>query len=58
MVKKLHKVMTQLGEDESSHLLTTVYRKCLDLKAEEIELNSRQTVVLDYFTPVTNMVSD
>ena len=43
MVKKLHEVMAQLGEDESSHLLTTVYRKGLDLKAEKIELNSRQT---------------
>ena len=43
MVKQLHEVMAQLGEDESSHLLTTVYRKCLDLKAEKIELNSRQT---------------
>ena len=53
MAKKLHEVMAQLGEDDSSHLLTTVYRKCLDLRAEKIELNSRQTVICDYRSTIT-----
>ncbi len=43
MVKKVNEVMAHLGEDESSRLLTTVYRKCLDLKEEKSKLNSRQT---------------
>ena len=48
-MKKLHEMMAKLGEDDSSHLLTTVHGKCLDLKAEKRELNSRQMVLRDYF---------
>ena len=40
MTKKLYEVMAQQGEDDSSHLLTTVYSKFLDLRAEKIKLNS------------------
>ncbi len=54
MAKKLYEVMAMLGEDDSSRLLTTVYEKCLDLKAEKRKLNSRQTVVHDYFTQTTD----
>ena len=46
MVKKVHEVMAQLSEDETSYLLTTVYTKCQGLKLEKIQLNLRQAVEL------------
>lgn len=56
MVKKVHGMMGLLGEDESSHMLTQVYRKCLDLKGEKIKVNSRQTVLGDFFTLVSERI--
>ncbi len=58
MAKKLHEMMAKLGEDDTSHLLTTVYGKCLDLKAEKSKLNSRQTVLPDHFTQITGSASN
>jgi len=58
MAKKLHEMMAKLGEDDTSRLLTTVYGKCLDLKAEKSKLNSRQTVLPDYFTQITGSASN
>ncbi len=58
MAKKLHEMMAKLGEDDTSRLLTTVYGKCLDLKAEKSKLNSRQTVLPDYFTQITSSASN
>ena len=46
MVKKVLQMMAVLGEDEASHMLTTVY---LDLKTEKINLNTKQTVLRDFF---------
>ena len=45
MAKKLLQIMTSLDEDEASHMLTRVYRKCLDLKVEKKNLNLKQTVL-------------
>ena len=49
MVKKVLQMMALLGKDEASHMLTTVYHKCLDLKTEKINLNTKQTVLRDFF---------
>ena len=38
-----------VSEDETSHMLTTVYRKCLDLKIDKRRLNTKQTVLKDFF---------
>ena len=38
-----------LGEDEASHMLTRVYHKRLDLKTEKRNLNTKQTVLRDFF---------
>ena len=51
MVKKVLQMMTSLDEDEASHMLTKVYHKCLDLKTEKKNLNSKQTVLREYFVP-------
>ncbi len=49
MVRKVLQMMAVLGEDDTSHMLTTVYRKCLDLKIEKRRLNTKQTVLRDFF---------
>ena len=51
MVKKVIQMMSSLDEDEASCMLTRVYRKYLDLKAEKKNLNSKQTVLREYFVP-------
>ena len=37
-----------LGEDETLHMLTRVYYKCLDLKTEKGNLITKQTVLRDF----------
>ena len=49
MVRKVLQMMAVLGEDEASHKLTYVYHKCLDLKIEKRKLNTKQTVLRDFF---------
>ncbi len=49
MVRKVLQMMAVLGEDDTSHMLTTVYHKCLDLKIEKRRLNTKQTVLRDFF---------
>ena len=44
MVKSLLHLTSSLQEDDTTSMLTNVYRKCLELKKEKVELNSRQTV--------------
>ena len=51
MVEKVIQIMSSLDEDEATYMLTRVYRKCLDLKAEKKDLNSKQTVLREYFVP-------
>ena len=41
--------MAVLGEDEASHKLTSLYHKCLDLAMEKRRLNTKQTVLRDFF---------
>ena len=48
MVKKVLQMMAVLGEDEASHMLTGVYHKCLDLKTEKRNLNTKQTLLGDF----------
>ena len=38
-----------LQEDDTTNMLTKVYRKCFELKKENVTLNSRQTVIRDAF---------
>jgi len=45
MVKKVLQLMAVIGEDEISHMLTTVYHTCLDLKSEKRRLNTKQTIL-------------
>ena len=49
MVRKVLQMMAALGEDEASHKLTSVYFKCLDLIMEKRRLNTKQTVLRDFF---------
>ena len=49
MVRKVLQMIAVLGEDEASHKLTYVYHKCLDLKIEKRKLNTKQTVLRDFF---------
>ena len=49
MVKSLLHLTSSLQEDDTTSMLTNVYRKCLELKKEKVELNSRQTVIRDFF---------
>ncbi len=49
MVRKVLQMMAVLGEDDTSHMLTTIYRKCLDLKIEKRRLNTKQTALRDFF---------
>ncbi len=58
MVKKVHEMMALRGEDESSHMLTQVYRKYLDLKREKIKANSRQTILRDFITPASKAATE
>ena len=50
MVKSLLHLTSSLQEDDTTSMLTNVYRKCLELKKEKVELNSRQTVIRDSFS--------
>ena len=49
MVKSLLHLTSSLQEDGTTNMLTKVYRKCLELKKEKVALNSRQTVIRDFF---------
>ena len=49
MVKSLLHLTSSLQEDDTTNMLTKVYRKCLELKKEKVTLNSRQTVIRDFF---------
>ena len=48
MVKSLLHLTSSLQEDDTTSMFTNVYRKCLELKKEKVELNSRQTVSRDF----------
>ncbi len=56
MVKSLLHLTSSLQEDDTTSMLTKVYRKCLELKKEKVELNSRQTVIRDFFQLDANAV--
>ena len=45
MVISLLHLTSSLQEDDTTSMLTNVYRKCLELKKEKVEVNSRQTVI-------------
>lgn len=51
MVRSLLHTSSLLSEDDTTNLLTKVYRRCLEWEKEKFELNSRQTVLRDYFQP-------
>ena len=50
MVKSLLHLTSSLQEDDTTSMLTNVYRKCLELEKEKVELNSRQTVIREVFS--------
>ena len=49
MVKSLLHLTSSLQEHDTTSMLTNVYHKCLELKKEKVELNSRQTVIREFF---------
>ena len=49
MVKSLLHLTSSLQEHDTTNTLTKLYRKCLKLKKEKVTLNSRQTVIRDFF---------
>ncbi len=53
MVRKVLQMMAVLGEDDTSHMLTTVYRKCLDLRvAAHSNAHRLQIRTLIYSPPI------
>lgn len=49
MVKSLLQLTSALQEDDTTNVLTKVYHKCLELKREKLALNSKQTIIRDFF---------
>ena len=55
MIKSLLHLTSSLQEDDTSNMLTKVCHKFLQLKNEKVSLNSRQTVIRDYFQTFNNI---
>ena len=49
MVKSLIHLTASLQDDDTTSSLTKVYRKFLKVKSEKFELNSKQTVIRDFY---------
>ena len=58
MVKSLFHLTSSLQEDDTTSMLTNVYRKCLELKKEKVELTSRQTVIREVFLKVSTLCTE
>ena len=49
IVKSILHLTSSLQKDDTTIMLTKVYRKCLELEKGKVTLNSRQTVIRHFF---------
>ncbi len=54
MVENIMHLTSSLQEDDPTSMLTKVYHTVLKLKKEKLELNTRQTVIRDFFKLADN----
>ncbi len=54
MVENIMHLTSSLQEDDTTSMLTKVYHTVLKLKKEKLELNTRQTVIRDFFKLADN----
>ena len=56
MVKSLLHLTSSLQEDDTTNMLPKVYRDCHEMKKEKVTLNSRQTVIRDFFHVLVHII--